>query len=318
MSLESDLRASVAYYEQKKRRAMSTEAIVKAENGNGHHAVAEGLLDLSAEQRQLIRDTYANGANDAEFAVLMEVAKARRLNPFTKQIHFVKRPDRERGRDVWSAQASIDGLRALAERSRLYDGQDEPEYEYDDAGKLLRAKVKVYRKDWRRPAVGVADYDEYVQLTRDRVPNTFWKNKPRIMLAKCAEALALRKAFPEDTSGLYVPEELGADAGLPQLPGAPDLPRISPHGEPEDGVVYHEAPIADMLVGSLEESETLRGLRGVWAASGANTVDGYEAFHPTDRKRISAAYKRRERQLSKPARELDQAAAAANASEDDL
>lgn len=297
---------------------MSEQAIVKAENGNGHHAVAEGMLDFNAEQRQLIRDTYANGANDAEFAVLMEVAKARRLNPFTKQIHFVKRPDRDRGRDVWSAQASIDGLRALAERSRLYDGQDEPEYEYDDAGKLLRAKVKVYRKDWRRPAVGVADYDEYVQLTRDRVPNTFWKNKPRIMLAKCAEALALRKAFPEDTSGLYVPEELGADAGVPQLPGAPDLPRISPHGEVIDGASYEPVEKADEIVASIQEVETLEALKALWKDSGMATVAGYESLHPEDRKRVSTAYKRRERQLAKPARELDQAAAAANASEDDL
>lgn len=314
--LEAQLRASVAYYEQKKRRAMSTEAIVKAENGNGHRAIADGLLEFNEEQRALIRDTYANGATDAEFAVLMEVAKARRLNPFTKQIHFVKRPDRERGRDVWSAQASIDGLRALAERSRLYDGQDEPEYEYDDAGKLLRAKVRVYRKDWRRPVVGVADYDEYVQMTRDRVPNTFWKNKPRIMLAKCAEALALRKAFPEDTSGLYCPEELGADAGVPQLSGVPDLPKISPHGEVIDGASYEPVEVADGLVKDIEACDDLKALQGLWKASGMATPAGYETLHPEDRRRVSAAYKRRERQLSKPAKELDEKLSAAT--EDDL
>lgn len=291
---------------------MTTE-IVKHE-GNGI-PVARGFLEFSDEQRRLIRDTYANGATDSEFAVLMEIAKARNLNPFTRQIHFVKRPDRDRGRDVWSAQASIDGLRALAERSRLYDGQDEPEYEYDDAGKLLRAKVRVYRKDWRRPVVGVADYDEYVQLTRDRVPNTFWKNKPRIMLAKCAEALALRKAFPEDMGGLYCPEELGADAGVPQLP-ASDLPRISPHGEVVDGESYEPVEKADGIIMLIEQSDCIGDLQDIWKSSGMATPAGYELLHPEDRKRVSTAYKRRERQLSKPAKELDQKAKEATEGDD--
>ena len=178
-----------------------------------------GALDFDDAQRQIIRDSFANGASDTEFALLLEVARARRLNPLMRQIHFVKRWDTGKGREVWSWQVSIDGLRAVAERTGLYAGQDEPEFVDGPDGTLLLCKVRVYRKDWPRPAVGVAYWSEYVQTIRDRQtgkerPAAMWAKMPHIMLAKCAESLALRKAFPEDTSGLYTTEEMGqADNG---------------------------------------------------------------------------------------------------------
>lgn len=169
-------------------------------------------------QQAMIRDTYANGASEKEFQVLMEIAKLRKLNPLLKQIHFVKRWNKQLGREVWSAQVSIDGLRAIAERTGKYDGQDEPEYEHDKEGLLTCAKVKVYRKDWTRPAVGVAYWNEYVQTGKDDKPTKFWADMPHVMLAKVAEALAMRKAFPEDMGGLYTDEEMQqADSDRPQL-----------------------------------------------------------------------------------------------------
>jgi phage recombination protein Bet len=169
-------------------------------------------LEFSPEQRRIILDTFLNGASEAEAAVLLELARLRHLNPITRQIHFVKRPQKQRDgtwREVWAAQVGIDGFRAIGERTGLYDGQDEPEFEYGPDGKVPKVcRVRVYRKDWTRPVVGVAHYAEYVQTTKDGRPNVMWASKPHIMLAKCAEALAMRKAFPEDTSGLYVPEEM--------------------------------------------------------------------------------------------------------------
>lgn len=295
MDLEQRLRASVAYVAERKRQM--TEAIVKAENGNGM-AIAPAMLEFSEEQRRLIRDTYANGASDSEFAVLLEIAKARRLNPFTRQIHFVKRYDKQKQRDVWAAQASIDGLRAVAERTRLYDGQDEPVYEYDHEGKLMCCRVKVWRKDWSRPVVGIAYYSEYVQVTRDGGPNSFWKEKPHVMLAKCAEALALRKAFPEDAGGLYCPEELGGDA--PQLP-SPHMP----HGVPAEGVELLDN--ADEVIAAIEAAETLAELGKAWTGEMAI----YERYSAADRKLISRRYHARKRKLEKGDRDLDKAAAAA-------
>lgn len=187
--------------------------IVTYTNGPAALSTTTAPLEFSAEQRQMIRNTFASGATDSEFAVLFEIAKARRLNPLLRQIHFVKRYDSMKKCEVWSTQVSIDGLRAIAERTGKYDGQDEPEYAYDDKGQIMSAKVRVYRKDWSRPVTGVAFFGEYAQTTRDGGLTKFWRSMPHVMIAKCAEALAMRKAFPEDTSGLYVPEELGSDAG---------------------------------------------------------------------------------------------------------
>lgn len=204
------------------RKAKMTEAIVV-------HKDVSGPLEFTPQQCAMIRDTYANGANEKEFQVLMEVAKIRRLNPLLRQVHFVKRRDYQRDKDIWSVQVSVDGLRAIAERTGKYDGQDEPEYERDKDGLIIACKVKVYRKDWTRPAVGVAYWSEYVQTKRDGTVTKFWADMPHVMIAKCAEAIAMRKAFPEDMGGLYVDEE------MQQADNAPDNGSngaLSPHVEP--------------------------------------------------------------------------------------
>lgn len=194
----------------------------------GARELTHGALEFSEEQRQMIRDSFANGASDAEFAVLLEIAKARRLNPLLRQIHFVSRWDGEKRRSVWAAQVSIDGLRAIAERTGLYAGQDEPEFGENPDGTLKLCKVRVYRKDWPRPAVGVAYWSEYVQTFRDKQGGgervaPMWRKMPHVMLAKVSEALALRKAFPEDMSGLYAPEEMAqaSNGTLVEVESAP-------------------------------------------------------------------------------------------------
>lgn len=183
---------------------MTTEMMVRA----------GAPLEFSDEQRKMIRDAFANGASEQEFSVLMEVAKARRLNPLMRQIHFVSRWDSQKSRNVWATQVSIDGLRAIAERTGIYAGQDEPEFVESSDGIIKCCKVRVYRKDWGdRAAVGVAYWSEYVQTYRDKssgkdVATPMWRKMPHVMIAKCAEAIALRKAFPEDMSGLYTPDEM--------------------------------------------------------------------------------------------------------------
>lgn len=170
----------------------------------------------SAEQRDLIRTVFANGASDAEFAALVAVAEARNLNPFTRQVFFVKRWDSAKRCETWAVQVSIDGLRAIAERTGLYAGQDEPEYEHDEKGAITLCKVRVYRKDWgNRACVGVAYWSEYVQCTKEGRPTSMWQKFAHVMIAKCAEALALRKAFPEVASGLYTGDEMDSPETIP-------------------------------------------------------------------------------------------------------
>lgn len=227
---------------------------------------ATGALEFTPEQRQIIRDTYANGASDSEFAVLMEIARARRLNPLFRQIYFVQRYDSQKGRNVWATQVAIDGLRAVAERTGLYAGQDKPVHIYDEQDKARKrpicTEVAVWRKDWPRPAIGVAHYSEYVQTKRDGSPTMFWSEKPHVMLAKCAEALALRKAFPEDTSGLYVPEEMGDRAMI-----------VDVHGEVMSSAPVQLSAPLQRFADELTSVETPEALRACWEDNRADLVN---------------------------------------------
>lgn len=239
--LEKPLELSLHYARAKKVGKMteqSTAIVVQRD--------VSGPLEFTPVQQQMIRDTYANGADPKEFQVLMEIAKVRRLNPLLRQVHFVKRWDRQKEKEVWSVQVSVDGLRAIAERTGKYDGQDEPEYELGKDGRILSCKVKVYRKDWSRPAVGVAYWSEYVQTKRDGTPTKFWSDMPHVMIAKCAEAIAMRKAFPEDMGGLYVDEEMQqAENDRPA--------QISGHVAPgQDEAAPEDTDVAADLMGKLQ------------------------------------------------------------------
>lgn len=186
------------------------------------HQPAQQLAPFfSSDQERIILNTFLGGASKEEAQVLLATVARRRLDPFSKQVYFVKRYDAAKREEVWAIQTSIDGLRAIAERTGKYDGQDEPQYGEDEAGKFC--KVKVYRKDWSagRGVVGIAYLAEFIQKKRDGTVTQFWARMPRLMLAKCAEALALRKAFPEDTAGLYIPEEM------------PETPAVEAHVEPK-------------------------------------------------------------------------------------
>jgi phage recombination protein Bet len=159
------------------------------------------LIQFKQEQIELIKKQIAPNANDNELKLFLYQAQRTGLDPLTRQIYCIHRGGK------MTIQTSIDGFRVIAERSGEYAGQDEPIYT-EENGKLISCKITVYkfRGDVRYPAsVGVAYFSEYVQQT------PIWTKMPRVMLAKVAEALALRKAFPQDLSGLYTSDEM-ADA----------------------------------------------------------------------------------------------------------
>jgi phage recombination protein Bet len=139
------------------------------------------------------------------------------LDPFAKQIHAVKRWDSKAGREVMAIQTGIDGFRLVADRTGDYDGQDAPLWKgrggewvevWEDSTPPFAAKVSVYRKGVSRPFTVVAKWDAYAQTKKDGSPTQFWARMGDFMLAKCAEALALRKAFPQELSGLYTTDEM--------------------------------------------------------------------------------------------------------------
>lgn len=178
-------------------------------------------INFSEDQIKLIKTQIAPKATNDELQLFLYQARRTGLDPLTRQIYCIHRKQKL-GND-WvermTIQTSIDGFRVIAERSGDYAGQDEPQFNEVD-GKLISCRITVYRfrGDTRYPAaVGLAYWSEYVQTDREGRATSMWSKMPHTMLAKVAEALALRKAYPQDLSGLYTGDEM-EQAEPPKMP----------------------------------------------------------------------------------------------------
>lgn len=183
------------------------------------HAPEGGQLVFTDEHRQHIVDTIAPEASPSEIELFLMVCAHVQLDPLRNQIWLVPRWDGTVKRKIHKPQVGIDGLRLIAQRSGVYGGSLEAEW--CGVGGVWRdvwmaneppaaARFRVIRKDWSEPAVGVARWAEYVQTKKDGNPTQMWASKPSLMLGKCAEALALRRAFPAEMAGLYTADEMSA------------------------------------------------------------------------------------------------------------
>lgn len=180
-------------------------------------------VSYSTDQLQLIKDIYAKGASDAEFRLFVEVSKYQKLDIFKKQIYLMKFWDTDKGGWGFQPVTGIDGYRTKAEDTGLYGGQLGPFWCGEDGvwkdvwtsnRPPAAAKVGIIRTDWQEPCWAVARYASYVQTKKDGTPTKMWDKMPDNQLAKCAESLGLRKAFPQQVSGLYTDIEM-EQAGEP-------------------------------------------------------------------------------------------------------
>ena len=168
---------------------------------------------------------------DPEMALFLKYCQKTGLDPFTRQIYGL------RTKEKFSIMSSIDGLRLVAQRTGEYRGQTAPMW-CDKDGKWYdvwifsepptAAKVGVYRQNFIEPVFGVAKFDTYAQRKYDGGLQYNWSKMPDLMISKCAEALALRKAFPNELSGLYTNDEMANFTG-------------------EDKQIYHAEFDADRL-----------------------------------------------------------------------
>lgn len=182
--------------------------IAHAGPSTGALALRPDQVEWTEQQRAALAQIGVDKARPGDLAVFLHVAQRTGLDPFSRQIYMIERGGKQ------TIQTGIDGFRVIAERHPQYAGQDDPQWCGEDGlwrdmwvGKEppVAARVRVYRHDWKVPATGVAMFAEFT------AGNSMWKAKPAHMLAKCAEALALRKAFPHDLAGLMTPEEVERD-----------------------------------------------------------------------------------------------------------
>ena len=205
--------------------------------------VAESV-EFTEGQKQLIAAMMDEHATPAELEAFLYVCARTGLDPITRQIYAIRR----KGRLVY--QAGIDGFRVIAARTGMMAGNDQPEYGPDVQAATVNgvapewASVTVYRLDAngdRQAYTATLYWEEYApNLADDQA--FMWRKMPRNQLAKCAEAAALRKGFPNELGGVYSPEEMDqADYGR-QLPAGQQqdngwrCPTCAQHGI-ESGIV---------------------------------------------------------------------------------
>lgn len=165
------------------------------------------------DQVQLMKNTVAKGTTDDEFKMFLYVCKRTGLDPFVKQIYAIKRFDSDSGAYVMGIQVGIDGFRLIAQRTGELAGIDAPVFEADpnENWHPLSATVTVYRmlNGERVAFTHTCRWSEYVQKKKDGTPTRMWSKDgmPFNQLGKCAESGAIRKAFPNDLSGLTTQDE---------------------------------------------------------------------------------------------------------------
>lgn len=167
---------------------------------------------INPEEIQIMKDSYFKDFTDSEVSFCVAIANQVKLHPLLRQIHFVKRFNDDLKRYVITPQTGIDGYRLIAERSGKYAGSELIKFEYakDDAGERapLKATVTVYKivEGQKCAFTASARWAEFYPATSKQA--FMWKKMPHNQLEKCAEALALRKAFPAELSGIYTNEEM--------------------------------------------------------------------------------------------------------------
>jgi len=173
------------------------------------------LVSFNDSQVNLIRDTICKGASDDEFKLFLHVCQKSGLDPMLKQIYSIKRGNTR------TIQTSIDGLRLIAERTGRYSPGRESTFTHNENGRLVSATAYVKKMTpdgtWHETATTVF-LNEYTQN------QGLWSKMPSVMLSKCAESNALRRAFPAEMCGLYSDDEMSQADAVEVKPAA----QISP------------------------------------------------------------------------------------------
>jgi phage recombination protein Bet len=172
------------------------------------------------EQAQLISTTIAPGCSNDELRLFAYACQRTGLDPFSRQIYAIKRGGK------LTIQVSIDGLRSIAERTGQLDGSQSYWCGSDgawvdvwlDSKPPAAAKTIIHRKGCAHPFSATARFADF------NAGQGLWSKMPSVMIAKCSEAQALRRAFPADLSGVYSTDEMDQAVEPVTVTTAPALP----------------------------------------------------------------------------------------------
>lgn len=187
---------------------------------------AEGSLEIPSELKQLYMETYFKGLSENDALLAYRDAERRGLSIEAKQIHFIPRWDNKLNKHIPTAQTSIDGFRLIAARTGKYGGSINAkltvrlksgekavimheEYDPSEVQEIISGTISVINKEFSQPQTATALFQGYAQRFKDGNLMGLWEKMPDVMILKCAESQALRKAFPQDLSGIYTNEEMG-------------------------------------------------------------------------------------------------------------
>lgn len=254
---------------------------------------------FSPDQVSLIKRTICKGSTDDELKLFMYQAERTGLDPLARQIYAVKRWDSQQRREVMGIQTAIDGFRLVAERTGKYSGQVGPYWcgedgqwqdVWLDTKPPVAAKVGILRSDFKEPCWGVARFSAYAQKNKEGALTRMWATMGDVMIAKCAEALGLRKAFPQELSGLYTSDEMEQAAETkrenPHVTRAEDINtfehRVAATGEQIDYIpvdqhrveklkVADARPLAETLLAAMRACKTEEALIA-WADEAAEQM----------------------------------------------
>jgi len=190
---------------------------------------------FSQTQIAEIQATVAQGLSKTEMTLFLHQCAALNLNPLNRDIYAIKAGSK------LQIQISIAGYRKIANRTGLYLGQTPAEWCGKDGQwvdvwlateRPMAARVGVLKKGLAQPVYAVATWKSFGS------DSYMWKKMPDHMLAKSAESLALRKAFPEQFSSIlseteHIAEEVDEVSPIDAEFGPEDVPDEQPDRLPE-------------------------------------------------------------------------------------
>lgn len=187
-----------------------------------HPAIQERFGVTKAEWKALVEAVFPLATSTDSIVLALSYCKARKLDPFKKNIHIVPIWNSQLKRMVDTIWPGIGELRTTAFRTGQYAGRGDTVFGPDVTEKL--GSVTVTYPEWAQVTLSRTVEGMPVQFAGPRVywketystakrddpsPNAMWLRRPRGQLDKCAEAAALRSAFPEELGNEHTDDEIG-------------------------------------------------------------------------------------------------------------